>query len=83
MLLSVMGVMLTSWEQINPHQMKSAAAFIHDFREIPVILDHIGCLHLNGALYGTIINEITITPAIISIITRASIITITPLPCHH
>jgi len=32
---------------VNPHQLKDAAAFVHNFREIPVILDHIGCLKVD------------------------------------
>jgi predicted TIM-barrel fold metal-dependent hydrolase len=31
---------------VNPHQLKDAAAFVHNFPEIPVIVDHLGCLHL-------------------------------------
>jgi len=34
--------------QVNPHQLKDAAAFIHNFRDTPVILDHLGCLKLSG-----------------------------------
>lgn len=31
--------------QVNPHQLKDAAAFIHDFPATPVIINHMGCPH--------------------------------------
>jgi predicted TIM-barrel fold metal-dependent hydrolase len=33
---------------VNPHQLKDAAAFLHEFRETPVVLDHLGCLNIQG-----------------------------------
>lgn len=32
--------------QVNPHQLKDAAAFVAQFPEIPVCLNHLGCLPL-------------------------------------
>merc|ERR1711893_198095 len=34
--------------QCNPHQLKDAAAFMKDFPAVPVVLNHIGCLKLEG-----------------------------------
>jgi len=36
--------------QCNPHQLKDAAAFMKDFPGIPVALNHVGCLKLEGEL---------------------------------
>lgn len=32
--------------QLNPHQMKAAAEFFKDFPDVPVCLNHVGCLKL-------------------------------------
>lgn len=34
--------------QCNPHQLEAAAAFLKDFPDVPVCLNHIGCLKLEG-----------------------------------
>ncbi len=36
----------TRTQQVNPHQLKDAAAFVAQFPEIPVCLNHLGCLPL-------------------------------------
>lgn len=36
--------------QLNPHQMLDCAAFLKDFPNVPVILNHVGCLKLDGDL---------------------------------
>lgn len=34
--------------QVNPHQLRDAATFLEDFKDVPVCLDHVGCLKLEG-----------------------------------
>ncbi len=50
--------------KVNPHQLVDAAAFVHNFPEIPVILNHMGCLHLGIKAHNGLATSATVSHSI-------------------